>query len=285
MFAINWTNLAFPQYLAISGVVLAVLAVGTYFLLPRIKLPVSVAAAVGSLAVGFGGGALTMAIGGYHPAFPVAATIKKVPFPGVEQWLWGGCILAVLGVVLSFLPMSRLKLPASAAAALGSLVLGFSGGLLLMTRLGYHWDFVSGPTGPSRTSPSGPRRTLQMSPEQIERMRKLMNLDQNGKQTASPKAQLVALIEKLDRATQNFQLDAGQKKRVLARLQGLEEKEQMSEDEAKGQRDALLGILNVNERWIGTPTEEAKAAATAANPFKAGKPQQHVKALQERLSH
>ena len=112
-----------------------------------------------------------------------------------------------------------------------------------------------------------------------------MNLDQKGEQTASPKVQLIALIEKLDRVTETTKLDPERKKQVLAQLQGLEEKEQMSEDEAKGQRDALLSILKVRDRWIGTPTEEAKAAATAANPFKAGKPQQHLKALQERLSH
>jgi hypothetical protein len=276
MFAINWANLAFPQYLVIGGVVLAVLTVGIYFLLHRIKLPVSVAAAVGSLALGFGGGALTMAIWGYQPELSVTAEVKNVPLPGVEKWLWGGGILAVLAVVLSFLPMPRLKLPAGAAAALGSLVLGFSGGLLLMTRLGYSWDLVSGLSGPSQTSPPT---------EAVEQMKEMMNLGQKGKQAASPKAQLIALIEKLDRMTKNFQLDAERKKQVLAQLQGLGEKEQMSEDEAKGQRDALLGTLKVNDRWIGAPTEEAKAAATAANPFKAGKPQQHLKALQERLSH
>jgi hypothetical protein len=285
MFAINWTNLTFFQYLVIGGVVLAVLAVGIYFLLPRIKLPVSVVAAVGSLALGFGGGALTMAIWGYHPESPVTAEVKNVPLPRVEQWLWGGGILAVLAVLLSLLPMSRLKLPASAAAALGSLVLGFSGGLLLMTRLGYNWELVSGQRGPSQTSPSGPSGPRQWSPEDVERARALMGMSQKGKQTASLKAQLIALIEKLDRVTENHQLDPKRKEQVLAQLQGLGEKEQMSEDEAKGQRDALLGILKVGDRWIGTPTEDAKAAATVANPFKAGKPQQHLKALQERLSH
>jgi hypothetical protein len=285
MFAINWTNLEFTQYLVIGGVVLVVLAAGIYFFLPRIKLPVSVAAAVGSLALGVGGGALTMAIWGYYSKFPVTAEVKNVPLPGVEPWLWGGGILAVLAIVLSFLPMPRLKLSASAAAALGSLVLGFSGGLLLMTRLGYSWDLVSGQRRPSQTSPSGPRRAPQMSPEVVAGRRAMMNLDQKGEQTASPKVQLIALIEKLDRVTETTKLDPERKKQVLAQLQELGEKDQMSEDEAKGQRDALLDILKVGERWIGTPTEEAKAAAAAANPFKAGKPQQHLKALQERLSH
>jgi hypothetical protein len=281
MLAINWTNLDFTQYLVVGGVVLVVLAVGIYFLLPRIKLPVSVVAAVGSLALGFGGGALTMAIWGYHPKFIAIAKVKKVPLPGVvEQWLWGGCILAVLAVLLSFLPMSRLKLPASAAAALGSLVLGFSGGLLLMTHLGYSWNLVSG-----KTSPSGPRTLPQMSPEQVEGMRAMMGMSQKGKQTASFKAQLIVLIEKLDGETKIRQLDPERKKQVLAQLQGLGEKEPLSEDEAKDQRDALLDILKLSDRWLGTPTEEATAAASAANPFKAGKPQQHLKALQERLSH
>lgn len=280
MFAINWTNLGFTQYLVIGGIVLVVLAVGIYFLLPRIKLPVSVAAAVASLALGFGGGALTMAIRGYPPGLPVTTTVKTVPLPRVEQWLWGGGILAVLAIVFSFLPLSRLKLPASAAAALGSLVLGFSVGLLLMTRLGYSWDLVLAPRGPS-----GPRRMPQMSDEQVERMRERMNGSQKGKQTASFKAQLIALIERLDAETKIRQLDPERTKQMLAQLQGLEEKEQMSEDEAKAQRDALLDILKVNDRWPGTPKDEAKAAATAANPFKAGEPQQHLKALQERLSH
>jgi hypothetical protein len=285
MFTINWTNLDSTQYLVIGGVVLVVLAVGIYFLLPRIKMPVSVVAAVGSLALGFGGGALTMAIWGYHPELTVITKVKTVPLPRVEQWLWGGGILAVLAVLLSFLPMSRLKLPASAAAALGSLVLGFSGGLLLMTHRGYSWDLVSGKRGPSQTSPSGPKGPPQMSPEQLERMKAMIGMSQNAKQTASFKAQLIALIENLDRVTQNFQLDPERNKQVLAQLQGLGEKEQWSEDEAKSQRDALLDILKVSDRWYGTPTEEAKAAAKEANPFKAGKPQQHLKALQERLSH
>jgi hypothetical protein len=280
MLPINWTNLEF--YLVIGGGVLVVLTVGIYFLLPRIKLPVSVVAAVGSLTLGFGGGALTMAIGGYHPEPQVTPAFKTIPLPRVEQWLWGGGVLAVLAVVLSFLPMSRLKLPASAAAALGSLVLGFSVGLLLMTRLGYSWDLVLGPRGPS---PSG-QRAPQMSPEQVKAMKAARRgMSEKGKQTASLKAQLIALIEKLDRATENFQLDPERKKQVLAQLQELKEKEQMSEDEAKDQRDALLDILKVSDRWLGTPTEEATAAASAANPFKTGKPQQHLKALQERLSH
>jgi hypothetical protein len=282
MLAINWTNLELTQYLVIGGGVLVVLTVGIYFFLPRIKLPVSVAAAVGSLALGFAGGALTMAIWGYHPQFLGTAEVKNVPLPRVEQWLWGGGILAVLALMLSFLPMSRLKLPASAAAAIGSLVLGFSVGLLLMTRLGYSWDLVFFARGPS---PSGQRGPRQMSPEQVERMKAARGMSQKGKQTASLKAQLIALIEKLDRATENFQLDPERKEQVLAQLQALGEKEQMSEDEAKGQRDALLDILKVSDDWLGTPTEEAKAAAKEANPFKAGKPQQHLKALQERLSH
>jgi hypothetical protein len=277
MFAINWTNLTFFQYLVIGGVVLVVLAVGIYFLLPRIKLPVSVVAAVASLALGLGGGALTMAIWSYHPELTAITEVKTVPLPRVEQWLWGGGILAVLAVLLSFLPMSRLKLPASAAAALGSLVLGFCVGLLLMTRLGYSWDLDSLRDLVPRYAPTPPKAG--------RRVKELTGLDQKGKQTDSLKAQLIALIEKLDLVTQTTKLDPERKKQVLAQLQGLGEKEQMSEDEAESQRDALLDILKVNDRWPGTPTDEAKADAKAANPFKAGKPQQHLKALQERLSH
>ena len=103
-----------------------------------------------------------------------------------------------------------------------------------------------------------------MSPEQVERMKAARGMSQKGKQTASLKAQLIALIEKLDRMTKNFQLDAERKKQVLAQLQGLGEKEQMSEDEAKDHRDTLLGILNASDSWIGTPTEEATAAAKEA---------------------
>jgi hypothetical protein len=117
----------------------------------------------------------------------------------------------------------------------------------------------------------------------------------------NPKVQLTQLVGKLDvltRESLHVELTADQKKQVKELLAGLEEKEAITDEEAKAKFDALLKLLEGNKktledagyRWpggggggMGGPGGGG-GPQVPPNPFKAGDAATHLKTLQATVS-
>jgi hypothetical protein len=113
----------------------------------------------------------------------------------------------------------------------------------------------------------------------------------------SSKAQLVALVTKLEQLTSKpltVNLNEEQQAKLREELKGLDEKDDLTDDEAKKRLDSILELVKGDKetleaagyRWPGqrgggggapTPSEER-------NPFKAEDAGKHLKALRDQLS-
>jgi len=205
----------------------------------------------------------------------------------------GGGIVAVLALVIYFIPWSRVKLPAIVVGIIASLVAGFGGGVITMAALGSR-EFFSASAKELGEGP--PAFITNPSPAEMERMKKqMMPPSEASGQEPSPKIRLASLIDKLDLLTRKalvLELNAEQKKKVIAQLQGLDGKDQLSDSEAKAHLDALLDLLKndkdvlegVGYHWSAVRKNGHQSSAIPPNPFKQGEHQQHLKTLQERLS-
>jgi hypothetical protein len=108
----------------------------------------------------------------------------------------------------------------------------------------------------------------------------------------SPKVLIAGLVTKLDQLTQKpltIKLTDEQKKKVREQLQGLSEKDDLSDDEAKIRLDALKEILKDNADTLeaagyrfSTPGG-GPPPPPPPNPFKEGQASEHLKSLDAQL--
>jgi hypothetical protein len=111
------------------------------------------------------------------------------------------------------------------------------------------------------------------------------------------KAQLVALVTKLEQLTSkplSVNLNEEQQAKLREELKGLNEKDDLSDDEAKKRLDSILEIVKGEKetleaagyRWPGQRGGGGgtQPPAEVPNPFKEGDAGKHLKALQEQLS-
>jgi hypothetical protein len=214
--------------------------------------------------------------------------------------LAGGAALALIAVILYFIPSSRLKMPALVVNSLGFLAVGFGIGIVTLVALGYQ-----------RTEPSGARDGSSSGGEGMAAAMKAnmggrggrggggmggrgMGMGGGGRgggRGPTSRTQLVTLVDKLDVLTSKplvIDMPPEKKAKVAELLRGLEQKADLTEEEAKAKLDALAAELKdykstleaAGYRWPGDAPPQPPASA--GNPFKeqAG---QHLKALQERL--
>jgi hypothetical protein len=122
----------------------------------------------------------------------------------------------------------------------------------------------------------------------------------------NPKIQLVGLVNKLEALTGKsltVKLDEEQQKKLAEQLQGLGDKEELSEEDAKKRLDAILEIVKDDKatleaagyRWPGSGGGfgggpggfgggSGGGPPVPANPFKDGDNNKHLKSLQEQVS-
>jgi hypothetical protein len=119
----------------------------------------------------------------------------------------------------------------------------------------------------------------------------------------NPKIQLVVLVNKLEALTGKsitVKLNEDKQKKLAEQLQGLEDKEELSEDDAKKRLDAILEIVKDDKatleaagyRWPGERPASGGfgggpgggPSQTPPNPFKVGDNNKHLKSLQEEVS-
>ena len=116
-----------------------------------------------------------------------------------------------------------------------------------------------------------------------------------GRGGPSPKTQLATLVDKLDVLTSKplaIELSPEKKTKVGELLKGLDQKAELTDEEAKEKLDSLLDQVKDQKstleaagyRWPGEGGGGGRGAAPPANPFKEEANSQHLKALQERLA-
>jgi hypothetical protein len=115
-----------------------------------------------------------------------------------------------------------------------------------------------------------------------------------GGRGPSARNQLAALVAKLDQLTGKplaVQLSDEQRAKLREQLEGLDAKDELSDDDAKKRLDAVLDIVKDDRetleaagyRWPGQQGGFRPPADTP-NPFKEGQNAQHLKSLHEQLA-
>jgi hypothetical protein len=177
-----------------------------------------------------------------------------------------------------------MKVPAIVATGVICLVIGVGGGILTMMEFGYTLKEPESKTTPQamgggRGGPGGNR--------------------QGGIggmfRGPSPKNQLATLVTKLDLLTKKplaIHLNEEERAKMREQLQGLADKDKLSDKEAKKRLDAVLKILEAQKdtltaagyRWPGQGRGGFRPPADAPNPFKEKQNGQHLQSLQQQLA-
>ena len=121
----------------------------------------------------------------------------------------------------------------------------------------------------------------------------------DGGKGPGPKAQLAALVTKLDLLTSNslrFELTPEQKAKAKELLAGFAEKDEPSDDDAKDKMDKLLATIRAEQEGARRPQRHVPTPARgrgrrtrryrgrAPNPLTVGDGAAHLKSLKETLS-
>lgn len=205
--------------------------------------------------------------------------------------LGGGVVLA-LAVALHFTSVSRTKVPAIVVGVIGGLLTGAGLGVLAMAAFGWHWvqqEITNGDNSPPPMlgGGGGPPGMMAMMGGGPPGMRGGSGRGPN------PKAQLAALVSKLDILTHKplqITLTAEQKRKVRELIRKLDEKKELHEDEAEAKLKGLWEILNEDQRktlgaagyrWPdqGGGRGRGGPPAPSPNPFIEGEPKEHLESL------
>ena len=203
----------------------------------------------------------------------------------------GGAGVILVGLVLYFTPIARLKIPAIFLGVVGGLGAGAGLGIVAMAYYGYHWEPREDPDAASN-APGPPG----MMPPGMMGGGGPPNMMGGGAAGRGPtsKTQLVSLITKLDLLTHHslaVRLNDEQKKKVRQQIVKLDEKQDISEREAKERLDALLVVLkdqretleSAGYRWPGQSGGAGQPPQSQPNPFREPQNGKHLKSLQNQL--
>jgi hypothetical protein len=231
------------------------------------------------------------------------------------RYLLIGCgALAVLAIILYFLPVRRIKIPAVILGVLLGAAAGFGGGVLAVTYYGYEKPGTSpaaegGGGGAAPGGMGGGRGGMGGMMGGGGGMRGgggggmrgggggggMRGGGGRGGPMAgggagpSSKTQLVALVTKLDLLTSKpleVKLTDEQKTKIDEKLKGLKEKNDLSEDEAKSILDAILEVVKDDKETLAAAGFQPAPPnpSLPLNPFRDDGPNgEHLKALQARL--
>jgi hypothetical protein len=105
----------------------------------------------------------------------------------------------------------------------------------------------------------------------------------------SSKAQLAILVGKLEQLTSkplSINLTEEQQTKLREELKGLDEKEELSDDDAKKRLDAILEIVKDDKETLEAAGYRwpVRRPPDVSNPFKEEENAKHLKSLQEQLS-
>jgi hypothetical protein len=233
-------------------------------------------------------------------------------FPNWDQMMWyhylgiGAGVVVILALLLYFVPVSRLKVPAIIMGIVGGLGAGVAIGavtVMVMMALGVQMDLKYAKDGDESPPAagggrSGPRGGGGRGGMGGGGRGGMGGGGGAGARGASSKPQLVLLIAKLDVLTGkkplSVTLDAEQKEKVRDTLKKLLEEKELSEDEAKARLDGLEKILTDDQRKTlanagyqrpaqGGGGRGAGAGSTPPNPFSEGENHDHLTSLRDQI--
>jgi hypothetical protein len=233
------------------------------------------------------------------------------------RYLIIGCgVLAVLAIILYFLPVRRIRVPAVILGVLTALAAGFGAGVLAMSFYGYAKPEGPAAGGPGGGGPGGGMggggggmRGGGAGGGGMEGGGGGMRGGggtgggmrggggrggpmAGGAAGPSSKAQLVDLVAKLDLLTAKpleLKLSEEQKNKIQEKLKELGEKKQFTDDDAKTALDAILDIVKNDKETLAAagfppPSPPSLGPRPYSNPFEESSNAEHLKALQARLA-
>jgi hypothetical protein len=224
------------------------------------------------------------------------------------RYLLIGCgVLLLMAIVIYFLPMRRIKVPAVILSVLTSLVVGFGAGVIAITFYGYAkpQNPAGGEGGrgePGSGGMAGGGGGMRgggggMMAGGGGGMRGGGGMGGGGGRGAaagptgpSSRAELVNLVAKLDVLTARpleVKLSEEQKTKLEERLKELSEKNNLTEEDAKTTIDAIVEILKKDKETLaaaGFPAAPPNLGPRPySNPFLESSNADHLKGLQARL--
>lgn len=199
----------------------------------------------------------------------------------------GGGVVALLAAFAHSRGGPKVRASAAVVAAVGGLGAGLALGVILMGLLGYR---TKAPEPPAPGSPGDPRTRMAAGGPGPGRGR-----GGRGGQ-ASAKVQLANLVGKIHLLTGKplaLRLSDEQRRKVREQLAGLDQLEDLGEEDAQKRFDSLLTTLGedketldaVNYRWSrpGGAPGLGGSPPPPANPFREGTAREQVQSLQKRL--
>ena len=212
----------------------------------------------------------------------------------------GGGAVAVLAILLYFIPVTRIKLPAVIVSTVSSLAAGVGIGVLAMASYGYHWETRSQANAAAATEEGRAAPRMMMAgagggPQGMKGPGGGPGMAGGGARGPSSKSQLASLVAKLDLLTGKplrLELTDDQKAKIREQLDGLAERDSLGDDEAKTRLETLEKVLEgekdilqaVGFRSAGTQAGGGRPPTEAANPFKDETNGQHLKTLNAKLA-
>jgi hypothetical protein len=237
----------------------------------------------------------------------------------IQTILIASGVVGALALLLYFVPVSKLRVPAIALGAVAGVGVGAAIGMVATMLYGdtvlaeYRGPGVEGAHSKNGGGGGGGRggsATGGLSSEKTSRNQSNVGgAPPPGKAAGgqSAKTQLVQLVTKLEAlATKSLVIDLTpeQKKKLLEKLAGVEDESELSIDEAKRRLDDLLEVFKDQKatleaagyRWPSAPAGRARADGRGAsggggamgkgqpnsdvpNPFKEGPNNDHLKSL------
>jgi hypothetical protein len=221
----------------------------------------------------------------------------------------GGAVVILTALGMYFTPVSQIKAPAVVIGIVGGLGAGAALAIIAMMGFGWRWyvqvydngaDIGPAPQLPAagggggRGGPPGGGGRGGM-PGGGGGGQRGGGGGQRGGSGISAKNQLAAVITKLDLLTHKapvVTLDAEQKRKMREQIQELEDKEDLTEEEAKEKLEAVVGILNddqkktLSEAGADVPGQRGGnrgGGSAPANPFREGQTGEHLKSLRGEL--
>ena len=224
-------------------------------------------------------------------------------FKDPQTWQYGAIVggaVLILGLIVCFLPVRKLKIPGGVTAAIGGVAAGLFLGILWMASFGYK------PNAPEEPPPDeaaakgggGPPGMDKGAPKGGGGAPKGGGGPKGGFGGPGPRQQLVGLVNALETVVDRpvaLTLTADDKAAIVGHLKGLDTAESIRDEDAKVKLDAIQAILEkdrkaleaVGYRWA-TPDAKGGGAKVgfpkdSPNPFADGLPKERLKSLQERL--
>jgi hypothetical protein len=223
-------------------------------------------------------------------------------YPDWSEWSWyvylavGGAVLILASAGMYFSSASQNKVPAYLLAIVGGLGLGAAGAIIGMMGFGWRWYAQKYDNGTQMAAPTMPVNAG--GPPMGEGGPRGGGMrgggGPRGGSGPNSKNQLASLITRLDLLTHErpaVKLDGEQKKKMREQILQLDEKEELSEEEAKKKLDAVMEILTDDQRkTLGEAGATGagqrggnRGGEAPANPFLEGQANQHLKSLRGEL--